>query len=572
MTPQDESTALDRGRRWEDPSRRVLFLVYSALALFLCAPVPFSGELIGHPDVDVWNHLWGYWYWLDSFSSGSLPWRTEMLNAPDGGVLYFVDPIGAAASLPFSALFGVPVAYTLVQLLRFALAGIASHLFCREISGPGAHCWAAGVAFASSPFLLAEAGNGITEVTAVWWTPLCLWRAAVAFRSNATRDWVALGVAQGLCTLASFYYGLGTALLIGIWWAFRFSRSRIRGTALASLFAVGIPLPFFAAFRSSLGPGNPDAVIQRSGDLNIELLMHNAVDPREYIMPGNFQSVDYLTDYGEAFVHTAYLRWSVLLLAGWVLFRLRRRAVVWGVLLGVSLVMGLGRALWWNGAFVGPGEQLLILPFGWFQELIPQLAITHSTRLSVGGQAVLAMLVGWALVGQSRRRIGLVALVMVLESLLLSSVTWPLPRSTAAIPEIYDELAENKDDRRAVLDLPAEVGTTMATSRYFLYQTRHGKPIPYSPDIRAGSSSDRTTFFWLEHPRASKGSTLEWSSARVNSAMEERMARHLTARYGWVILHREEAERAGVTELFYEALVRVLGTPEEHDSLWLWRL
>ena len=149
---------------------------------------------------------------------------------------------------------------------------------------------------------------------------------------------------------------------------------------------------------------------------------------------------------------------------------------------------------------------------------------------------------------------------------------WPLPRSSASIPEVYAEIAAESEDQRAVLDLPAEVGTTMATSRYFLYQTRHGKPIPYSPDIRAGSSSDQSTFFWLEHPRATRSTQLEWSIPKVNRAIESRMKSHLSSRYGWVILHREEAERAGVSTPFYRALVRVLGEPKEYETLWLWRI
>ena len=553
-----------------------LVLGYVLLALLLCFPVPFSGEVIGNPDIDVWNHLWGYWYWLDSFSSGALPWRTELLNAPDGGVLYFVDPVGAGLALPFSAIFGVPAAYTGIQLMRFTLAGLVSHFFCREIAGDGPHCWAAGIAFASSPFLLAEAGNGISEVTAVWWTPLCFWMAARAFRSNALEAWIKLGVAQGLCTLASFYYGLGTAILIATWWGVTFSVKRLKGTAVAAVLAVGIPLPFFAAFRASLGPGNPEAVIQRSGDLNQQLLAHNAVDPREYIVPGDFQSVDFMGQYGEAFIHTAYLRWSAILLAGWVVWRLRRVTYLWVSLVGLSLVLGLGRALWWNGEFVGPGDQLLILPFGWFQELIPQLAITHSSRLTVGGQAILAMLVGWSLVGQSGRRIALLSGILLAESLFLSSASWPLPRTSVEIPAVYEEIAEATDSR-AVLDLPAEVGTTMASSKYFLYQTTHQKPIPYSPDIRAGSSSDRSTFFWLQHPRFSGSADFKTTSKEANGwvdrTVENRILPHLKSRYGWIILHREEAERVGVTEVFKAALERVLGEPEEeYPELWLWRL
>jgi hypothetical protein len=123
-----------------------------------------------------------------------------------------------------------------------------------------------------------------------------------------------------------------------------------------------------------------------------------------------------------------------------------------------------------------------------------------------------------------------------------------------------------------VLDLPAEVGTTMASSKYFLYQITHQKPIPYSPDIRAGSSSDLTTFFWLQHPRALPDLSGRQSEARVEQSVEGRIAPHLRERYGWVLLHKEESERAGVTQVFKAALERVLGPPEEHASLWLWRL
>lgn len=542
--------------------------VYLGLALFLCFPAPFSGELIGHPDIDVWNHAWGYFYWFDHLSQGLLPWNTDLIYAPEGGVLYFVDPLGALASLPFTAVFGVGIAYNLVQIARFAFAGLVSHFLCKEVTGAGPHCWAAGVAYASTPYLLAEQGNGISEVGAVGWIPLVFWMAARAFKNNSRRDWVLLGLAQGLCSVASFYYGLTTALLVGGWWLFSFEKTRVKGGLLAGCIGAVIAVPVFLLFRASLWPGNGRGVIRRSADLNLELMSHNAVDPREYVIPGGFQSVDFFEVYGEAFVHTAYLRWSALLLAGWACWKVGRATRPWMLMALGSLVLGLGRALWWDGGFAGPGERLVLLPFGWLQEVLPQLAITHSSRLSIGAQAVVALLAGWALVGQSKRLIGGMCALLLAESLFFSSAQWPLPMASTAMPSLYDQIAESPDPR-GVLDLPPEVGTTMASSQYFWFQTRHGKPVPYGPDARSESSADAVFFRWLL-----LGAWSPESSPNLNPGLgvEEQVKTHLRERYGWIVLHEDLADRAGQKTLIHRKLRALLGSPQVGEGVLYWAL
>jgi hypothetical protein len=539
-------------------------VVYLCLALFLCFPAPFSGALIGNPDIDVWNHAWGYFYWFDSLSQGLLPWSTELIYGPDGGVLYFVDPLGALASLPFSAMFGVGVAYNLVQIFRFAFAGLMSHLLCKEVTGEGPHCWAAGVAYASTPYLLAEQGNGISEVGAVGWIPLVLWMAVRAFQSNSRRDWVFLGLAQGLCSVASFYYGLTTALLVGGWWLCRFEKNQLKGSLLAGSIAAILALPVFLLFRASLWPGNPRGVIRRSADLNSELMAHNAVNPLEYVMPGDFQSVDFLEVYGEAFVHTAYLRWSALLLAGWACWKVGRSTRPWVAMALGSLVLGLGRVLWWDGGFAGPGDRRVLLPFGWLQEILPQLAITHSSRLSIGAQAIVPLLVGWALVGQSKRIIGAACALLLAESLFFSSAQWPLPMAPTAIPAVYDRIAESPDPR-GVLDLPSEVGTTMASSQYFWFQTRHGKSVPYGPDARPESSADPVIFRWLKDGAWSRKTAQKLSRS-------EQVKAYLKERYGWIVLHEELADRSGLKALMQRKLRALLGPPQVEEGLLIWRL
>jgi len=158
---------------------------------------------------------------------------------------------------------------------------------------------------------------------------------------------------------------------------------------------------------------------------------------------------------------------------------------------------------------------------------------------------------------------------MLTESLFLSSAKWPLPRASSEIPELYEEIRETTDSR-AVLDLPAEVGTTMASSQYFWFQTLHKKPVPYAPDARSGSSADRLVFRWLQH---ASGPVAEKRPAFVDESVNaQELLRHLKQRYGWIVFHESLAERAGVRVLFGEALEALLGTPSRSEGLLYWRL
>ena len=66
--------------------------------------------IIGDEKVDVWNHVWGAWWWAESLSNGHLPWRTDYLQYPDGGTLWFIDPVLAFIGTPI-ALFSPVLAY-----------------------------------------------------------------------------------------------------------------------------------------------------------------------------------------------------------------------------------------------------------------------------------------------------------------------------------------------------------------------------------------------------------------------------------------------------------------------------
>src|SRR5262249_9075126 len=67
---------------------------------------------------------------------------------------------------------------------------------------------------------------------------------------------------------------------------------------------------------------------------------------------------------------------------------------------------------------------------------------------------------------------------LVVEALLLSPAPWPLPRSSATIPEHCAELAADPVPG-AVLDLPISL-PNLERAVYLYWQTAHGRPSPYA--------------------------------------------------------------------------------------------
>mgnify|MGYP001192482318 CR=1 FL=1 len=81
-----------------------LLLCWIAISFVLLLPSSWfiQSSLIGSNEIDVWNHAWGYWFVLQSVLNGQLPLETQLIGAPAGGVLYYIDTPGAVAGLFFS--------------------------------------------------------------------------------------------------------------------------------------------------------------------------------------------------------------------------------------------------------------------------------------------------------------------------------------------------------------------------------------------------------------------------------------------------------------------------------------
>ena len=137
-----------------------------------------------------------------------------------------------------------------------------------------------------------------------------------------------------------------------------------------------------------------------------------------------------------------------------------------------SLLLGLGNYLRWNEEWIYLSEQMISLPFDWIRQLLPQIAITHPLRLSIGGQIICVVLgiIGWKQFFEKRSILHFWWFPLCLitaESIFGSSAVWPIPHSNAQISEAYNV---DKEDTRGIIDLPAEVGTSMETPIFLFSQ------------------------------------------------------------------------------------------------------
>ena len=530
-------------------------------------------RLIGDERVDVWNHAWGAFYFADSFSRGQWPLQTQLLAGPAGGRLWYVDPLGALIGAPLLGLIGVVPTWNLLIFGQVVLAAAAARALALAVRASERASWLAAGGFACSPYLLSEVHNGISEAIAVGPAVFTLAMQLRFLEKPAWKTGLALSFWACLTVLSTYYYALGTALVaLGI--TLLHPRSSLR--ALPGLLAAALPpaLTLGLAWMAIRWTLEADPLVfrppQEMKDLDW-VFAHNALDPWGFVRPGDFQSVD-LAKKGEGFRHSSYLGLVALGLA------LGSGGPRLGVAACVGLVFSLGPWLWVDGTWwgsslptiEGQGGAMggrLTLPYRWLLELLPPSGLTHPQR--VGMPAIALVL---ALAARGAGRVGwprLLAALVVVEFLVFSAGPWPVAHTPVLDVRIYEGLAERTGDPsiprepRMVLDLPAEFPPTMLTSRYLVYQTIHGLPIPYKPDVRINTASLGGLPAYVRLTREAEllssvpdDPRLGWSS-------------HLPAAgVRWVVVHRELPDPH--REAVEERLTAWYGPPEVIGTHALW--
>ncbi len=547
------------------------------LALLVTAPLvlhPLS-RLPGDGDLDVWNHAWGPWWWWTTLSSGTLPWRTDLLAYPAGGVLWFIDPVLALAGAPLVPVLGAIGAYSAVVVGYVAFASWAAGRLARALGASPWARWVASAAFAASAWMLCEVHNGISEAFDIGFVAL-----AAAWVEEATRDpdgkrWARAGLGVGLAAVASPYLGLGA----GVYAAVR-GLPAVKHAWLGAVVAVAVASPPALLLRAQLQ--SDDAIIKHPESMNDQLALHNAVDPRTFVQPFGFRSVDLSA---EGFEHSMYLGLAALALAlvgaatflrgrgdGWRP-RVRSSSVWIGLAVLVSIVCALGPYLYWGDGWLTVEARRIRLPWWALQRLAPGLAVTHPLRLAVPALAAVA---GLAAVGADRllpgKRSLIAAGIVLLDGLLIAGAPWPAETAAATAPPAVAALTLPPGEApvaNVILDLPTDVGATMATSRYLFWQTAHHRAIPYGPDARASTSplihdNGFRAFAALSSRRDDEQTVLGLSALEQTPDLR-RLTRHGIR---WVLVHHDLDPAAGARLESLLAAQLGPGTRTGDTSVW----
>ena len=476
---------------------RAALLVTALLAVLVTWPLvadPLTAP-VGHPGNDVWNHLWGYWWVKEELLAGRLPLRTDLMTWPASSRLFFIDTFGAVLTLPVQLLGGVVLAYNTVIFVTTWLAGYATWALARhvtgEVRGPGiatdTAALVAAAAWMSSPHLVAQTHNGITETLFAAGLPAAALALLRLYAHPGPLRAALAAAAVAVCVIANWYYGLfavlaGGVLLLGHVFTRRERtdwRRLVPHLGAAAAAAVLVVAPVLVAFASTLD--GEDAVVQRDPDFVWRSLVdHNMTDVVSGFHPGKFYSPDLKALHGEDLLIVTYLGWALLGLAvaGLATMRRWRDRLPWLAWIGVFYLLMLGPYLYVDGAYVTLADRKIPLPFLALFELVPVFSrISHPFRFVMPVQLGLALLAARALVGLPGWARALAATGLLVEHLLLSPAPWPLARSDARMPEHVAVLAGDPAPG-GVLDLPVTV-PNLERAVYLYWQTAHGRASPY---------------------------------------------------------------------------------------------
>ncbi len=521
------------------------------MSALVVGPALGSGRLVGHGNLDQWAHGWGMHWFASELVSGELPWTVHGAAWPSTRVLWYVDPMGALLAAPLQ-LMGPIAAYNGLQLFQVAVAAFSGWAFGRALGGRG---WVSGVAVATMPLLQTELWNGVVEAS---WVGLIAGAAALAARGSR---WT--GVVVGLVGVASPYHGLGAAVLAGSLLLLGGPdsqggrRARLLACLLAAFLSLALTLPHAAMLAKGFSSTEPFVLRPMWSGLNEPSLRLNATDWVAFLRPGEFWSLT-PSDAPTAvpWKHTPYLGW--LLLGGATVAWVRSRSLRWLILpFAFSVVISLGFFLWHDQDFVTNAEGLRYkLPLAYVSEWL-QVELTHHMRFAGMACVVLA-----GLADRAAARWGpLVAVGVCLENLVVAPNCWPPPSSDATLPAV---LASLPDDGLAVVDLPAQLGEGNATNRYLFWQAMHGHPVPWNNKVGMTGFQNAALTSWIRMSRD--------QGVRSRDDLQGGIEELREAGFGYVVLHPEWAEGPEVVERHRQALDQFLGTPDEIEGDFLYRL
>jgi len=406
----------------------------------------------------------------------------DPLHLYDGTAFYpYPRTVTLSEHLLAPALLGAPVAwltgnlvlaYNVVTLLTFALAGLGMYLLTREIAGDGLPAFAAGLFYAFHSWNLNEAVR--LQILSNQWFPFLLLALLWFFKQPTARNAALASLFYLLQAFSCMYWGLYVHLMIAATLVFLQWRERLPVGALSRL-AIAFA-PALLLFALSALP-----YLETSRELGLERRTPNALLLERYlqVLPNNWLYGGLLrtarsNENAAHFLGFASLALVVLgILASAPEARFRRLKPYLLFLVTCGFVLSLG-------PLVQVGQWVLFRgPYDLLFSVIPGFKNTrYPERLSVFLALGLAPLVA---LGMERLRprlgrlgLGLLTLLIPLEHLAIPQSLSELEAGNR-IPTVYRWL-KDQDDIHVVAEVPSvRYLMERADARLMYWATVHGK-------------------------------------------------------------------------------------------------
>lgn len=144
-------------------------MCYVILTVIFTYPVAFNLDKIPGGGNDANWFLWNLWWWKTSLLNFSSPYYTTDIFYPIYANLAFssTTPFNAILSIPLQLIFGLVVAYDILWLISFPIAGYGTYLLVKYLTGDTRAAFISGVVFMFSPYHFAF-GSALNLTTIEW--------------------------------------------------------------------------------------------------------------------------------------------------------------------------------------------------------------------------------------------------------------------------------------------------------------------------------------------------------------------------------------------------------------------
>ena len=391
--------------------------------------------------------------------------------------------------------------------------------------------------------------------------------------------WVALGVALqlGLFVLQTLLRRADRFLLSrqaeGLSdLAYRFWRHSLRAPLLMVLVAAVLVAGPAFDFRQTINSEESLVFRKRHAgnvDVHLSLRFMNVVRLVDFFRPGKAHvtrsyTVDKLT-------RVSYVGWITLLVVGlglWLGPR-RRRPRFWFFLALVFAMFSLGPFMYINDEIYteirSPIYMFFFNYFPFFSQVSIPYRFTSMVMLSLGVLSSLALaglLRRWAGRDQALL-VGSLVLGMLFELTMFSPAPFPIPQSSAQVPEYCRSLAEDPQES-GLIDYPIQrYRGELLPGEYFYYQVFHRKSIPNRVEGNVPFFVYQNAFanylFMMEHARLDL-------PFRSQTELQQGLEDLSRFNFRYLVVH-DKLLRQAAQERIHVLLGHFLGEPEEWPDL-----